>query len=147
MGISVFEVMNIRSIDIKTLFTFKSVSRSWHRILLVIWKGSTWGLKKWKVCLPFGLKIGRVGRFFFFFFFNLDTEEMQYHSCVYILGHAEPQNWYNTGVRGGGCVPLNLVKVPFGDSYYIFWHFEHFVWKYKIENQKKKTNKQTKKKT
>ena len=47
---------------------------------------------------------------------------MQYHSCVCIIEHAEPQNWFNPGV-GGGCIPLYLVKVPFWDSNYIFWHF------------------------
>ena len=26
---------------------------------------------------------------------------MQYCSCVFILGHAEPQNWFNSGVGGG----------------------------------------------
>ena len=26
---------------------------------------------------------------------------MQYHSCVFILGHAESQNWFNSGVGGG----------------------------------------------
>ena len=79
------------------------------------------------VC-PFGLKIGRVGRsiFFSFFFFNLDTEEMQYHSCVCIPGLRS--NWFNPG-NGGGCIPLYLVKVPFRDSYCIFltFYFKIFV--------------------
>ena len=26
---------------------------------------------------------------------------MQYHSCVCILGHVEPQNWFNPGVGSG----------------------------------------------
>ena len=43
------------------------------------------------VC-PFGNKIRRVGRSIFFFSKNLGVEEMQYHSCVCILGHAETQN-------------------------------------------------------
>ena len=66
------------------------------------------------VC-PFGLKSGRVGRSIFFFFLDLDTEEMQYHSCVCILGHTEPQNWFNHG-DGGSCIPLYLGKMPFWDS-------------------------------
>ena len=45
---------------------------------------------------------------------------MQYHSSVCILGHAEPQNWFDPG---GIIIPYYLVKVPFGDSYHIFWHF------------------------
>ena len=36
-----------------------------------------------------------------------------------ILGHAEPQNWFDPGV-GMGCIPLYLVKIPFLDSYNIF---------------------------
>ena len=51
----------------------------------------------------------------FDFFKNLDTEEMQYHSCVCaFLGIAEPQNWFNPDV-GLGCISLGvyLVKVPF----------------------------------
>ena len=67
---------------------------------------------------------GSVGRsFFFFFFLNSGHEEMQCHSCVCILGHGEPQNWFNPGV-GRSCIRL---KCLFWDSYYIFWHFNNFV--------------------
>ena len=38
-----------------------------------------------RLACPFGLKIGRVGRSIFFFL-NLDVEEIQYYSCVCILG-------------------------------------------------------------
>ena len=31
---------------------------------------------------------------------------MWYHSCVCILGLAEPQNWFNPGVGGGFCFVL-----------------------------------------
>ena len=31
------------------------------------------------------------------FFKTLDTEEMQYHSCVIILGPAESHNYFNPG--------------------------------------------------
>ena len=77
--------------------------------------------------VPFGLKIGRVGRSILVFPpLNLNTgptEKMYYHSCVCILRHAELPNWFNPGV-GGGCIPLHLViTVRFWDSYYIFWHF------------------------
>ena len=51
----------------------------------------------------------------------LVADDMQYHSCVCILGHAEPQNWFDSGV-GRYCIPLYLVKIPFWYSYYIFWH-------------------------
>ena len=50
--------------------------------------------------------------------------------CVCILGHAEPQNWFDPdwldpdwfdpGV-GSGCIPIYLFKISFWDSYYIFW--------------------------
>ena len=59
---------------------------------------------------PFDLKIGRICRSIFKKKKKkkkkhyLNTEEMQYHSCVCILGHAEPQNWFNPSV-GGGCIP------------------------------------------
>ena len=64
---------------------------------------------------------------------------MQYHLCVYILGHAEPQNWFDPGV-GSGCIPIYLVKIPFWDSYYMFWHFilTFFIEEYKVEYHKKK---------
>ena len=39
---------------------------------------------------------------------------MQCHSSVCILGHDEPQKWFNSG--GRSCIPLQQVKVPFGDS-------------------------------
>ena len=85
-------------------------------------------------------KIGRVGRsilFFFLFFFllNLYTWEMQYHLCVCILGHAEPQNWFCSSI-GGGYIPLYLVKAAFwGQILYILtFYFNIFVRKYKIEN-------------
>ena len=48
----------------------------------------------------------------FFFFFNLCTHDMQYHSCVWILGHAKPQNWFDPGARRY-CIPLYFVKKPF----------------------------------
>ena len=98
------------------------------------------------VC-PFGLKIRRVGRSIFFFFFNVDADEIQYYLCIWILGHAESQNWFDPGV-GRDHFPLYLVKIPFWDSYYIFWHFfEHFC--LKIQNwiskkKQKQTNKQKK---
>ena len=41
---------------------------------------------------------------------------MIYHSFVCILGHAKPQNWFDSGV-GKYCIPLYLVKIPFLDSY------------------------------
>ena len=42
---------------------------------------------------------------------------MQCHSCVCILGHEEPQNWFNFNPNvGRSCVPIQQVKVPFGDS-------------------------------
>ena len=45
---------------------------------------------------------------------------MQCHSGACILGHAEPQNWFNPGV-GRSCIPLQQAKVPyFWDSCYIF---------------------------
>ena len=47
---------------------------------------------------------------------------MQCHSCVCILGHAELQNWFDPGV-GGSYIPIQQVKVPLWDSYYIFRHF------------------------
>ena len=37
----------------------------------------------------------------------------KYHSRVNILGHADPQNWFDPGV-GRYCIPLYLIKVPFG---------------------------------
>ena len=42
-----------------------------------------------------------------------------YHSCVCILGHADPQNWFDPGVENY-CIPLFVVKISFGESYYIF---------------------------
>ena len=52
---------------------------------------------------------------------------MQYNSCVCILWHAEPQNWFNPGpgVGGGLYSIISGYKVPFWDSYnyFIFWHF------------------------
>ena len=47
---------------------------------------------------------------------------MRCRSCVCILGHEEPQKWFNPGV-GRSYIPLQQVKVPFWDIYYIFWHF------------------------
>ena len=54
----------------------------WRHFIILL------GLKKWKVCLPFwpenweGWKVF----FFLFFFLNPDAEELQYYSCVWILG-------------------------------------------------------------
>ena len=57
---------------------------------------------------------GAVGRpFFFLLFLNLDREKIQYHSCLCILGHAEPQNCFNPGVRGG-LYQHNWLKCIFG---------------------------------
>ena len=44
---------------------------------------------------------------------------MQCHSCVFIIEHAEPQNWFNPGV-GRSCIPFQQVKVPFWDTFYTF---------------------------
>ena len=64
---------------------------------------------------------GSVGRSFFFFFFNLDAEEIQYYSCLCILGHAEPQNWFDPGV-GRGCIQIYFVKTNIlGLRYLTFW--------------------------
>ena len=38
---------------------------------------------------------------------------MQCHSCVCILRHAEPKNWFNPDI-GRSCIPLQQVKVFFG---------------------------------
>ena len=35
----------------------------------------------------------------------LQSLALYYHSCVYILGHADPQNWFEPGV-GRYCIPL-----------------------------------------
>ena len=52
---------------------------------------------------------------------------MEYYSCVCILGHADPQNWFDPGVVRY-CITLYLVKIPFGDSYYILtFYFNIFV--------------------
>ena len=64
---------------------------------------------------------------------------------MFILGHADPRIG-SILVLEGSCIPyfqiLHLVKVPFGDSYYILtFYFNIFVWKYKTENQKKKKKK------
>ena len=99
-------------------------------------------LKNRLVC-PFDLKIRRVCRsiFFFFFFLNLDTEKMQYDSCVCIFGQAEPSElvlFYNVG---GGYILSYLIEVSFWDSFYIFWQFIlTFFLKIQNKNQKK-TNK------
>ena len=48
---------------------------------------------------------------------------MQFHSCVGILGHAEPQNWFDPGVK---VVVFQYIwlKNLFGTVVnYIFWHF------------------------
>ena len=50
--------------------------------------------KKINGLLPLWPEIG-VGRLILFYIYNLDREEMPYHSCVCILWHAEPQNWFN----------------------------------------------------
>ena len=69
------------------------------------------GLKNKRFVCPFGLKIGRVGRtifFFFFFFFNSGHgRNVVLIMCVCILGHAEPQNWFNPG--GGGGVVFHYI--------------------------------------
>ena len=68
---------------------------------------------------------------------------------MWILGHTKPQNWFDAGVERG-CISLNVLKIPFCDSYYIFWHFIFyiFVWKYKAayQKQKEKRKKERKKK-
>ena len=58
---------------------------------------------------------------------DLDLKCSIIHVCVCILGHAEPQNWFNPW-RG---VVFNLVLVPFWDSFYIFWHF---IWTFLLKN-------------
>ena len=45
-----------------------------------------------------------VSSIYFFFLNSGNTEEMQCHLCVCILGHEEPQKWFNPGV-GRGCIP------------------------------------------
>ena len=80
-------------------------------------------LLAWKSGGSVGRSLSRSLFFFFFFFLNLDTWEMQYYSCVCLLGHAQPRIGQLIVVVVGGCIPLYLVKVPFGESYYIFWHF------------------------
>ena len=46
------------------------------------------------------------------------------HVCAFLpfLGNAEPQNWFDPSV-GSGCIQKYLVKIPFWESYFIFWHF------------------------
>ena len=44
---------------------------------------------------------------------------MQCYSCVCIYGPAEPQNWFNPG-DGGGCIPIDLFRLPSWNSYSIF---------------------------
>ena len=60
------------------------------------------------------------------FFKNPDAGEIQYYSLVWILGHAEPQNWFDPSV-GRGCIPLCLVKISFFTvttySDILFWTF------------------------
>ena len=64
---------------------------------------------------------------------------MQYHSCVCILGYAEPRNWFYPGV-GRGFIPLYLVKESFWDINKIILtlYFNISVEKCKIGYKKKK---------
>ena len=68
---------------------------------------------------------------------------MQCHSCVCILGHAEPQNWFNPGVRNACLFQYISLKYLFGTVTIYFDIF--FVEKYKIEyHQTKNKNKKKK---
>ena len=63
---------------------------------------------------------------------------MQYHSCMCILGLAEPQNWLNPGVGGGlySIIPgLSTFLEKF--TYFLTCYFNILVEKSKIENKKK----------
>ena len=65
---------------------------------------------------------------------------MQYHSCVSILGHAEPQNWFNSGVAEGVVFHYIWLKCLFWmvTIYSDILLFQLFCLKCKIENEKKK---------
>ena len=88
---------------------------------------------------------GSVGQFFFFFFFNLDAEEMQYHSRVHaLLGTQSLRIGLTPVLLEGGWFPLNLVKEPFWASYEISEiYLKIFVQKCKIEYLKNKKQKKT----
>ena len=70
---------------------------------------------------------------------------MQCHSCVYILRYAEPQNWFNSGVRSGCMFQYSSLKhLSQGQLLYILtFYFNIFVEKYKVEYQKKKKKKKS----
>ena len=75
------------------------------------------------VC-PFGPQSGRVSRpILFFLFSNLDTHDMQHHSCVCAFLGLQSLRIGLIMVLEGivfHYVPLHFVKMPFWDIYYIF---------------------------
>ena len=66
---------------------------------------------------------------------------MQYHSCVSILGHAEPQNCFSPGVGEELYSNISDQSAFLGQLLYILtFYFQILVRKYKTERKKKKKN-------
>ena len=76
--------------------------------------------KNIKVCLSFWPKNQEGRRVDFFLLIWTQKNAVSFMCCAF-LGMQSPE-FVQFMVWKGSCVPLYLMKVPFWDIYYLFWH-------------------------